>query len=253
VIVAMAVAAFAALWLLYRCHARARRFALPPPSIREASLNSDTGGLPRRLLWFAPPLVLLAVTALYLYANWNRIPETFPVHFDWIGRPNGWSHRTVREAFGPLLFGVLLILFLSLLYIAMELGSRRATRRSVMLAALAAPCYLIGAMFSLAGLLPFFVPPLWAFLLPAGLFLPAYVALLSHVLAQPSSGPSEVTPDRCWHGSFYYNPDDPALFVEARTGFGYAGNFARPLAWVLSAVIFLFTAGLFLLARALFA
>jgi uncharacterized membrane protein len=65
-------------------------------------------------------------------------------------------------------------------------------------------------------------------------------------------GPREVTPDRCWHGSFYYNPDDPALFVEARTGFGYAGNSARPLSWLLAALMFLFPLGLFLRGRKLF-
>jgi uncharacterized membrane protein len=245
----LAVAAFASVGLLYRCHARAKPFAVPPPSIREASLTEDTGGLPRRLLWFAPPLVLLAAIAVYLAAHWNQIPETFPVHFDANGLPNGWSHRTVRAVFGPLAFGALIVLFLSLLYIAMELGSRRATRRSVMLAALSGPAYLIAALFSLIGLLPFFNPPVWVILLLVAGFLPVYLVLMAHLLSKPMDGPPEVTPDRCWHGSFYYNPDDPALFVEARTGFGYTGNFARPLLWVFNAVILLFVAGLILLAR----
>jgi uncharacterized membrane protein len=248
----LAVAAFAAVGLVYRYHARAKPFAVPPPSIREASLIEDTGGLPRRLLWFAPPLVLLAAIALYLAAHWNQIPQTFPVHFDGNDRPNGWSHRTVRGVFGPLAFGALIVLFLSLLYIAMDLGSRRATRRSVMLAALSGPAYLIAALFSVIGLLPFFNPPVWLILVLVAGFFPVYLVLISHLLSKPLDGPAEVTPDRCWHGSFYYNPDDPALFVEARTGFGYAGNLARPLTWVISVVIFLFFAGLFLLARTLF-
>jgi uncharacterized membrane protein len=246
------VPVFAALWLLYRYHDQAVPFALPPLSIREASLRSDTG-MVRRLLWFAPPLVLLAATALYLFADWQRIPETFPVHFS-NGNPNGWSHRTVREVFGPPSFGALIILYLMLLYIPMELGSRRATRRSVMLAALVAPCYLIGAMFSLAGLFPFFVPPVWVFVLLIGAFFAVFIMLMVGVLAQPSEGPPEVTPDRCWHGSFYYNPDDPALFVEGRAGgFGYTANLARPLTWVLGAMTLLFTVGLFLLAHKLLA
>jgi len=87
IVAAIALSSFAAIGLLYRFHSRAKRFALPPPSIREASLSVDKGGLPRRLLWFAPPLVLLVATALYLHANWNRIPQTFPVHFDFNGHP----------------------------------------------------------------------------------------------------------------------------------------------------------------------
>jgi hypothetical protein len=246
------IPAFAALWLLYRCHAEAMPFALAPPTIREASLSSESGLL-RRLVWFAPPLVLLTATALNLFANWNRIPERFPVHFDSNGNPNGWSHRTVRDVFGFLIFGTLIILYLLLLYLVMELGSRRATRRSVMLAALAAPCYLIAVMSTLAGLLPFFVPAGWVFFVSVGGFLAGFVLLMSHVLAKPFDGSGEITPERCWHGSFYYNPDDPALFVEARTGFGYTANFARPLTWALSAVILLFTVGLFLLAPKLLA
>lgn len=33
-------------------------------------------------------------------------------------------------------------------------------------------------------------------------------------------------------GMFYYNPMDPSVFVEKRTGIGYTLNFARPVAWV---------------------
>jgi hypothetical protein len=41
------------------------------------------------------------------------------------------------------------------------------------------------------------------------------------------------TPDNCWKlGRFYFNPADPALWVETRAGFGYTMNFARPLSWV---------------------
>jgi uncharacterized membrane protein len=247
VVSGVAAACFAAVWLQFRYQSRAKRFALPAPSIREASL-SDTGSFARRLSWFAPPLVLLAATALYLRSNWDRIPETFPVHFNLNGNPDGWSHRTVPGVFGVLVVGATISLFMTALYLVMDLGSRRATRRSVMLTALAAPCYLIAVLFSLAGLLPFVQPPAWVLLGLILGFLITYVLLMSHELAKPSDGPGDVTPDRCWHGTFYYNPDDPAIFVEARMGgFGYTANFARPLSWVLAALVFLFPLGLFLL------
>jgi uncharacterized membrane protein len=249
VVAGLAAACFAAVGLQLGCHASAIRFALPTPSIREASLNGEVSGLARRLLWFAPPLLVLAATALYLRTNWDRIPETFPVHFDLNGKANDWSHRTFWGVFGPSMLGAYIIVFLMALYIMMDLGSRRATRRSVMLAGLAAPSYLIGAMFSLVGFLPFFNPPAWVFLILVGGFFAIYVLLMAHVLAKPLDFPPEATPDRCWHGVFYYNPDDPALFVEARTGFGYAGNFARPLSWVLGALMLLFPLGLLVLIR----
>jgi uncharacterized membrane protein len=248
IVAAIAAASFASLGLVIRYHAVALRFALPPPSIREASLTSDTGGLTRRLAWFAPPFALLIGTATYLAANWNRIPETFAIHFGAYGRPDGWSHRTVHGVFGVLVFGAYFLVALSSLYAIMDLGSRRFSARSAMLTALAAPSYLIAILFSLAALFPLLHPPAWLFLLLAGGFLPVFVTLLSRVLARRSDGPREVTPDQCWHGQFYYNPDDPALFVEARIGFGYTVNFARRPAWLLIALTLAFVLGAFLLA-----
>lgn len=40
--------------------------------------------------------------------------------------------------------------------------------------------------------------------------------------------------DKYWKlGSFYYNPDDPAIFVEKRFGVGFTNNWARPLSWII--------------------
>ncbi|TCL64720.1 hypothetical protein EDC14_101818 [Hydrogenispora ethanolica] len=40
--------------------------------------------------------------------------------------------------------------------------------------------------------------------------------------------------DRYWKwGIFYYNPDDPAWFVEKRFGIGWTSNFAQPASWML--------------------
>ena len=40
--------------------------------------------------------------------------------------------------------------------------------------------------------------------------------------------------DKYWKlGIFYYNPDDPALFVEKRFGIGWTSNFAKPMSWAL--------------------
>jgi len=46
--------------------------------------------------------------------------------------------------------------------------------------------------------------------------------------------------DRFWKwGMFYYNPDDPALFVEKRFGIGWTSNFANPKANILLVVLIL--------------
>jgi uncharacterized membrane protein len=40
-------------------------------------------------------------------------------------------------------------------------------------------------------------------------------------------------------GMFYYNPSDPAIFVEKRSGIGFTVNFANPVAWIFTLGIIL--------------
>jgi uncharacterized membrane protein len=57
----------------------------------------------------------------------------------------------------------------------------------------------------------------------------ALVSVVGHSLG-------DRTPDASWlWGMFYHNPDDPALFVEARTGPGYTVNFGHLRAWLMVA------------------
>jgi uncharacterized membrane protein len=52
----------------------------------------------------------------------------------------------------------------------------------------------------------------------------------------PSSGRGEdATPDHAWKvgGLVYFNPLDPAIWVENRVGLGYTLNLGNPRAWLL--------------------
>jgi hypothetical protein len=45
--------------------------------------------------------------------------------------------------------------------------------------------------------------------------------------------------DSCWRwGMYYYNPSDPALFVQSRCGSGYTLNFANIFSWPVALVIY---------------
>jgi uncharacterized membrane protein len=51
--------------------------------------------------------------------------------------------------------------------------------------------------------------------------------------------------DACWKlGMFYFNPDDPALFVEKRIGIGYTINFAHGSSWIVLALTLVLPLGL---------
>ena len=46
------------------------------------------------------------------------------------------------------------------------------------------------------------------------------------------------TPDECWKlGVFYFNPEDPAIFVEKRFGIGYTCNLANRGAWMFAGLV----------------
>lgn len=65
--------------------------------------------------------------------------------------------------------------------------------------------------------------------------------------AEPEASDTNVgdgTPDACWYlGAFYYNPDDPAVWVEKRLGVGYTMNMARYQSWLALGAILLVAAG----------
>jgi uncharacterized membrane protein len=45
-------------------------------------------------------------------------------------------------------------------------------------------------------------------------------------------------PNSLWKwGIFYFNPDDPALFIPKRSGLGYTLNFGRRGSWALMALL----------------
>jgi len=61
-----------------------------------------------------------------------------------------------------------------------------------------------------------------------------------------------VDDDQFWKwGMLYYNPTDPAVFVEKRFGIGMTINFARPVAWLMVLGILAFTIGTIVISLAM--
>lgn len=234
--------------------AELRGLALPAPSTREARLHADSG-LARRLPWFLLPLALLAATAVYLHFRWDEIPARFPIHWGQNGVPNAWSTRTPLGVFGPLLMGALLIVFIVAIDTVITWGSRRAAVHPVVRIILIAVGWLVGAAFSIAGLLPLRVAPTWATVALNGAFFVFLAVVFTRHFRRGVPAPepgAEVTPDACWHRDlFYYDPEDPALWVQKRIGLGLTLNFGNRLAWIVVAAFLLFPVGIVVLARAL--
>ena len=197
----------------------------------EAAPSSDH--LPRWFPLSLGPFLLLLAAARYVQAHWNEIPARFPVHWGANGQPNRWVDKTPIGVFGPLMFGAGLLLLLLMLALGMFYGSRRAPQRTMVLKILVALMYTLCFVFGGVSLLPVMrFSPLWL-IIPIPLVTIAIVIWSFQYVRDPDH-PAEATPDECWRlGLLYYNPRDPALFVQKRVGFGYTFNFGNRLAWVI--------------------
>jgi uncharacterized membrane protein len=154
------------------------------------------------------------------------------VHWDAAGRANGFFPRTpLALAFPLLLLGGILLLF-----DAIVASSRRTGPDSVGegVARLLGPIRWALALMAT----PLAFAPLWGptpVLVAAGaLVLVVVVQIVRAPRVAPASG------DGYRGGLFYVNAADPRLVVPKRFGYGWTFNFARPLAWVLLAVLLLF-------------
>jgi uncharacterized membrane protein len=244
----------------FAAFAHARRQTLPHAvrsGPRTASLTLAPEGLPGGVAAVLVPLATLAAAALYLYLNWSRIPERFPVHWDIDGSPDRWSGRTWQGVYTPLLLGAVHCGLMLLIALGILRASPRgrvaanaaasAQLRRVILQFLVAGVWgmaLLLAAVSLAPLLPEHplgnLAPILISLGLLALAIPFLWRLVRIGRANGSGG--DGTPDQCWKlGIFYFNPADPAIFIEKRFGIGYTINFGNRTTWLFGGLILLFS------------
>jgi len=239
-----------------------------PHSI-EAEVARHGAELPGSWALQAGPFAALAGAALYLRSRWAVLPERFPVHWGFDGRPNGWATRSFAGVFGPLILAA--VIAASMLMVAWlrqrqartagyaptpAATAERRFRRAMSWAVLAIE-YLVVVICIWISLLPLAaaaggtpgppnIAPVLALIL---IFVVSVTIILARIgraarLAAARDGAAHQgtgaapfgrhAPASCWRGGiFYVNPDDPSIFVEKRFGIGYTLNFARPVSWLI--------------------
>ena len=228
-----------------------------PSPVRSASLTLAPERLPGGIAAALVPFFILGAAALYLYLNWSRIPERFPVHWGIDGSPDRWSARTWQGVYTPLIVGVVQ----SGMMLLIGLGILRASPRGRVAANAAASArfrramlqFLVAAVWGMAVLLAavpvtrvFAEPPFGNLpVVPVSLGLialvTAFVWRMIRINRTIGSG-GDGTPDECWKlGFFYFNPADAAIFVEKRLGIGYTCNFGNRSTWLFLGLIVLFS------------
>jgi len=232
-----------AAWLL--AHRRARAHAVPPSDVRVASLVPRDTSLPGGTLFAVGPFAILLATALLLYTYRDDVPD-------------GPGTITSFLALGGVYVAMMLVMAVSMArrtrQIAVDGPAAAAEQRfrSVNVLSLVLVGYGVAIQLSavtiesipafgdtLSGSVGFVLLPLmlinfgitfWMFRVGQG-----GQRAVAPAARQEVHG--DATPDHAWKagGLVYFNPHDPAMWVENRVGFGYTLNMGNPRAWLLMA------------------
>jgi uncharacterized membrane protein len=245
-------------------HRRVKPFAVRGAAGRQyrvASLEPRVQGIPGGPLVAAGPFVILLGSAALLWMNWDRISDRFATHWSAGGVPNGWRTRTFWGVFGQLFMGGIVTTFMLGMAHAIRTRTRQVAATGLAAALeqrfkrgnalyLVVSAYITAVLFSLFSVrpalsgtdrLPTGVWMMMAAIMVLSLGTVAWMYWLGQggrrqVPSEEVVTPGDGTPDDGWKaGMFYYNPSDPALFVEKRMGFGWTLNMAHKTAWVIMA------------------
>lgn len=226
-----------------------QKHAIAAAPIRDADLTEHDPSS-AVVVVVALPLLAMGSVALWTYNHWNVLPDLYPIHWTLGLEPDAWVRRTPMHVYGllGLLTGataLIAVLCFGLLFWSRRLGASRRSDRS----ATVAITLLLFAEYVMAAnaMLPLGLSAdgteLAIFIAIVGAS--AYLIVVGRGGAfsghsgrfAPSSDP---TPDAAWKaGLLYFNPDDPALFVEKRFGLGWTINFGNPWAWAVVCMAFI--------------
>lgn len=216
--------------------------------------------------WFLIHASVTAATFLMTWLCYGRIPDRIAMHYDFNGTSTDWvekSYRTVFELPTVQLFLLILFIWLNTM-IAKSKQQLNAERPEASLeqnvrfrrrwSAFMIITGLLMILLFFAIQLSFIVPVPIAWLSYGGmgavLLIVAGAVLLSVITGQGGSrirvgngavqGRFQYDDDAYWKlGVFYFNRNDPSLWVEKRFGSGWTLNFAHPAGWIILGLIIL--------------
>jgi uncharacterized membrane protein len=215
------------------------RYGSKVRDVRDVQLLPDTGDASSGAWIMVIPFLCLLFVAIYLRLRWNDIPESFPVHYGADGLPNRWAQRTPSSVFGPVFLGFYVNVFMLAMAWLNQHWARRSSMQQLSVRCLQWITWPLSGLFALIALSPVLPIPIWVMVVAN---LGGIIAIVAWMIWKRASLTDEEEsapqPDNLWKaGSFYYAPDDPALFVAKRTGLGMTMNFGNRWSWVVMAGI----------------
>jgi len=239
-----------------------QKWKAPDVSKRTAYIGSDREAVKSGAsTWlYLLNIAIIALTGILIAFNWERIPNLIPVHFDLAGVPDRYAEKTFSSVY--------MLTMIQLLLTAICLGTHLMIRRMRQNLNPSTPQASLKKQIQLRSMntwMLFSISLIATMMLSwiqirstshftgtlsigfsAAFLLLLLIPIMAFLIALRRRGLQEEgvnryhSEDRFWRGGvFYFNPQDPYLFTEKRTGLGWTFNFARPLGWLLMAAIIL--------------
>lgn len=271
VIIVAILAVSAVLHLYFYFKMKKFKAALPPvPPDQKPTLTIDTGFRKQRLVlsgkWFLIHFAVIAACVWFVLAKYNRIESPIPMHYDFQGQVDAYREKSYAAVLLPnimQLFITLLMMFINWMIprakqqLSPADPKASASHNAIFRIRWSFFCFLSG----LGLVFLFFFMQLtmiykvdYRLIAPVSLIFPvlmlAAVLVIAFTTGQGGSrigrksreagnqSQFPVNDDSYWKlGSFYFNPQDPSLFIEKRMGVGWTVNLARPTVWVILIVL----------------
>ena len=211
------------------------------------------------LAWYIPHLLLVVGTIIYSLLNYDKFPAIIPMQFNFDGEVTRTVEKSLSAVLG--LSGVALTMIVVFIFSHISISKAKQVVESkdpegsvernrifryawsIFMAITGFLIIFIMCLGQLSSLLHIANDTYMLIVFPIiGVVLIGSIVLSiktgqggSRIKLNDSNVQSKVAvsdQDQFWKaGIFYWNSNDPAIFVEKRFGVGWTMNFARPLSW----------------------
>ncbi|MBD8028632.1 DUF1648 domain-containing protein [Ureibacillus sp. Re31] len=226
--------------------------------VTDLSVRNEDEMLP----WYVYLLPIISTLGLMIYTmfNYDILPQQIPTHWGPSGEPDAFTEKTPFSAMQhTFLLLIMQLMFFGVHFATKNSGiklsasnlaaskNRQLTLRKysswflffVMLA-----CTILMSFFQLTTIHPEFAAGSVKIILPFAFLIIVLVGSLVFALKVGRSDKGlegtiednimEVDEDQYWKGGmFYFNKNDPSIFVEKRFGVGWTINFANPIGYLI--------------------
>lgn len=210
--------------------------------------------------FFLLPILVVIGLIIFTFNHYHQLPEQLPMQYNFDGEVTRW----VSKSYMTVLLHPIMITYLTLLFLFVNVSINKAKQQlnpkhpeasikraiifrrawsfyTIMASYLMTLLFLINQLslvYSISNDILFILTMVITGIIILG------ALCLSLMIGQGGSrirltevkkaDVMERDDDKHWKlGIFYFNPNDPAIFLEKRFGIGWTMNFARPLAWII--------------------